>query len=252
MTYLRNDTKHLMKRTYYILIALFYFNFSTNAQEVKHIESEIGILYQFSIKQQKVWEKTWKLLNQINDFKIDYDSLSMVERYQVDELEMGEGPIAESGDTWNSVAYPYKTEVSSELPPNGLTNYRGLNLKDNNLLTAWIPNNKNSGIGERITFYFKRNNPRVNKISIFNGYLKNKHLWSQNSRVKTIRMFVNNKEFAILHLKDKPTSHSFIFEPLQSKDNDLVITLEIFEIYKGTKWNDVAISEITFDGLDVF
>ena len=241
-----------MKRTYYILIAILFLNFSTNAQEVKHIDAEIGISYKFSIEQQKDWEKVWELLNKINDFKIDYGSLTMLERYLVDELEMGEGPIAEAGDTWNSVAYPYKTEVCSELPPNGTISYEGRNLKDNNLLTAWIPNNENSGIGEKITFYFKRNNPRVNTISIFNGYLRNKHLWSQNSRVKTMRMYVNNKEFAILHLKDVPASHSFIFEPLQSKDNDLVITLEIVEIYKGTKWNDVAISEITFDGLDVF
>jgi hypothetical protein len=65
-------------------------------------------------------------------------------------------------------------------------------------------------------------------------------------------MSVNNKDFAILKLKDTPTSQTFHFDPLQNKDKDLIITLEILDIYKGEKWNDVAISEIIFDGLDVF
>lgn len=221
-------------------------------QNIKEIEPIIGNSFKYSIEKQKEWEKAWKLLNEIDNFTANYDSISEKNRKLIDKLEIGEGPIAEWGDTWNSVAYPYKTTVSSELKSDKELNFKKENLSDNNLLTAWIPQNSNSGIGEKIFFYFKANNPRMNTITIFNGYIKNQKLWVENSRVKTIKMSVNNSDFAILKLDDSPTSQTFHFEPLQNKDRDLIITLEIMDIYQGKKWNHTAISEITFDGLDVF
>ncbi|MFA9371791.1 MAG: hypothetical protein ACERIH_08785 [Labilibaculum antarcticum] len=241
-----------MNRFYYILTGIILLNFSANGQELKQIVAELGNSYEYSVEEQKNWEKALKLLNQINDFTIDYETLSAENKSLIDQLEIGEGPVAEWGDTWNSVAYPYKIEVSSELKTNSSSNYKSLNLKDNNLLTAWVPNCEKLGVGEKVTFYFRKNNPRVNTINVFNGYLKNKKLWTQNSRVKTMKMFVNEKEYATLKFKDQPACQVFKFESLQTKDRDLIITLEILEIYPGSKWNDVAISEITFDGLDVF
>ncbi|VBB43665.1 hypothetical protein TRIP_D200014 [uncultured Paludibacter sp.] len=239
-----------MKAVIYILAILF--PALTFGQDTKEIEPIIGKSFKITIEEQKDWERAWKLLNEINDFTANYDSISEKDRNLIDKLEIGEGPIAEWGDTWNSVAYPYKLTVSSELKGDNQVNYKKENLSDNNLLTAWIPENTNSGIGEKINFYFKTNNPRVNTITIFNGYMKNQKLWIENSRVKTIKISVNGADFAILRLQDSPTSQSFHFKPLQNKDKDLIITLEITEIYNGKKWNDTAISEITFDGLDVF
>lgn len=241
-----------MKRFIYILIAITFLSYPLFAQDIRQIDAEVGSFYEYSVEEQKNWEKALKLLNQINDFTIDYETLSEENKSLIDQLEIGEGPVAEWGDTWNSVAYPYKIEVSSELKSNNSTSYGSLNLKDNNLLTAWVPNCEKLGIGEKVTFYFRKNNPRVNTIKVFNGYLKNKILWTQNSRAKTMKMFVNEKEYAILKFKDQPACQIFKFAPLQSKDRDLIITLEILEVYHGSKWNDVAISEITFDGLDVF
>jgi hypothetical protein len=66
-------------------------------------------------------------------------------------------------------------------------------------------------------------------------------------------MFVNGKPTAILELKDIKNTQSFKINPIQSTDStrDLILTLEILEVYKGTKYDDVAVSEIGFDGLDV-
>jgi hypothetical protein len=185
----------------------------TFGQNIKEIEPIIGKSFKYTIEEQKNWEKAWKLLNEIDDFTTDYDCISEKDRNLIDKLEIGEGPIAEWGDTWNSVAYPYKSTTSSELKPNKTINYKKENLSDNNLLTAWIPENDNYGIGEKIIFYFKPNNPRVNTITIFNGYLKNEKLWFDNSRIKSLKMSVNNKDFAILKLKDTPTSQTFHFDP---------------------------------------
>ena len=66
-------------------------------------------------------------------------------------------------------------------------------------------------------------------------------------------MIVNGKPTAILELKDVNSTQSFKINPIQSTDStkDLILTLEIIEVYKGTKYDDVAVSEINFDGLDV-
>ena len=56
-----------------------------------------------------------------------------------------------------------------------------------------------------------------------------------------------------LALQDETASQSFKINAIQSTDSkkDLVLTFEVIEIYKGTKYDDLAISEINFDGLDV-
>jgi hypothetical protein len=48
-------------------------------------------------------------------------------------------------------------------------------------------------------------------------------------------------------------SQSFSIDPIQSniKDSDMVLKFEILNVYKGSKYSDVLISEINFDGLDV-
>ena len=49
------------------------------------------------------------------------------------------------------------------------------------------------------------------------------------------------------------STQTFEINPIQSVDStkDLIITLEILEVYPGSKYKDVAISEINFNGLDV-
>ena len=111
----------------------------------------------------------------------------------------------------------------------------------------------NNGLGEYIEFYFKPFSPRVDKIIIYDGYFKNQNLWESNSRVKQFKLYINEKPYAILDLADTNAPQSFSIEPIQSmtKGVDLVLKLEIMDVYKGSKYSDVVISEINFDGLDV-
>lgn len=66
-------------------------------------------------------------------------------------------------------------------------------------------------------------------------------------------MYINDKPHAILELEDTRALQEFSIEPVQSQTEgqDLVLKFEIMEIYKGDKFQDVVISEINFDGLDV-
>ncbi len=56
-----------------------------------------------------------------------------------------------------------------------------------------------------------------------------------------------------LDLNDSRNIQEFNFDPLgRNKDGtDLVLRFEILEVYKGTKYDDTAITEIYFDGIDV-
>jgi hypothetical protein len=66
-------------------------------------------------------------------------------------------------------------------------------------------------------------------------------------------LYVDGTEFGILNLLD--TQDDQIFElgtfGHNTDGSNLVLKFEIAEVYKGLKYNDTAISEIYFDGMDV-
>jgi len=190
----------------------------------------------------------------MNSNDIDYKKISEQDKKMIDSLEMGYGPLTQGvGCSWYCGGGPYKITSSSYLKDEGKITYLPDNIHDFDLFTAWVPDSANGSIGKKINFHFKPFAPRVNEIIIWNGYIKNTDLWKANSRVAKFKMIVNGKPTAILELKDVNNTQSFKINPIQSTDStkDLILTLEILEVYKGTKYDDVAISEINFDGLDV-
>lgn len=180
---------------------------------------------------------------------IDYINLSEQDQALLDSLETY-GPYTDYGCSWYCGGGPNKVNATSYLETKNDKTYKPENAHDFNLLTAWIPKN---AIGEKISFYFKPFDPRVNAIHIYNGYIKYIDLWKKNARVAKFKLWINNKPIAILALEDVTNLQEFKIDPVRSEDTlqDLIITLEILEIYPGNKYNDVAISEINFDGLDV-
>lgn len=139
--------------------------------------------------------------------------------------------------------------------------YSANNIHDLNYKTAWVEGVAGQGIGEKITYDFPPENPRITKIIIVNGYVKSPKAWTENSRVKKLKMYVDGKPFALLELADSKQEQSFSFTPLgvaDRKDYDKLrtlprwtITFEIMEVYPGSKYEDTAITEIYFDGIDV-
>lgn len=235
------------------LIFLLIFSINTFSQNLKILKPVIGEKISYTQKDQIDWAKAIDLLDKINDFKIKYDTISEKYRQLIDKIEMCEGPITICGDNWYNGGGPYRIESSSNLDSTTTINYKPENIQDFNLLTAWAVRKPNNGLGEYIEFYFKPFSPRVDKIIIYDGYFKNQNLWESNSRVKQFKLYINEKPYAILDLADTNAPQSFSIEPIQSmtKGVDLVLKLEIMDVYKGSKYSDVVISEINFDGLDV-
>lgn len=97
----------------------------------------------------------------------------------------------------------------------------------------------------------------IHVIGVFNGYWKSEKHWSENSRIKTLKMCFNDKPVYFIQLADswqyqrvdlrkffkEPTV--FPDAPFEAKDGD-TLRFEILEVYKGTKYKDTGLSEFVF------
>ena len=202
----------------------------------------------------KLDQQHWDKAIELYEGETEYIKLADDEKKLIDALEMGEGPLTEGpGCSWYCGGGPYKISASSHLQTSGKNNYISENSHDFNLFTAWVPNTNDGVIGQSISYYFSPNSPRINQIKIYNGYIKNSDLWAANARVSKFKLLINGQPKAILELLDLPSTQIFSIDPINSTESnqDLIVTFEILEIYKGDKYDDVAISEINFNGLDV-
>lgn len=160
--------------------------------------------------------------------------------------------IGTLGDSWYNAGGPYKLSASSTLAPSPPNSYYPDNAHDFDISTAWIEGAEGYGEGEYIDYFFQANSPPVTEVYLHNGYLKSLTAWKNNSRVKTLKLYVDSKPKAILHLEDSRGVQKFqLGEELQSKSGDLVLRFEIVEVYKGDKYADTGFAELEFDGTGV-
>lgn len=157
--------------------------------------------------------------------------------------------IIDGGCSWYCGGGNYKIKASSSLGDS----YKAEFANDLSYKTAWVEGKKDEGIGEYLEYYFKNDSPRITEIIISNGYMKSEETWKNNNRVKKFKLYVNGIPFGILNLKDSRTDQYFEVGTLRHNKNetDLILKFEILEVYKGSKYNDTAITEIYFDGIDV-
>ncbi|MFN6039206.1 MAG: NADase-type glycan-binding domain-containing protein [Bacteroidota bacterium] len=128
-------------------------------------------------------------------------------------------------------------KASSTLANQGKFNYKVENLSDNDPMTAWEEGKADYGIGE----YFEVKAESVNKI--YNGYQSSPKRWMENSRVKKFKVYKNGKPICFLELTDEMGEQYFEL-PLSNTQGLQTYRFEVVDVYKGTKWPDVAISEI--------
>lgn len=236
-------------------------------QTVKEMTPTLGYLVDVSpqkeiefIKNQEKCEAIWKKLNGQSDFdKLTKEEKTILENCS--ETKESSWQIIGSECSWYCGGGQDTNSVSSYLKPFKGMSYGAKNIHDLSYQTAWIEGVPGYGIGESVTYHFPPQNPRITEIIVVNGYVKSEQLWNDNSRVKKLKMYVDDKPFAMLNLIDSRQEQHFKFEPLGYGDREnweqlqakpwWTIKFEILEVYKGDKYEDTAISEIYFDGIDV-
>ena len=245
--------------TQILFLFLYYISFG---QKIENLTPSYVHLLDFSEKARGEWARRDTLLNHLSSGKKDWEKLTvdekaLLEKFQ--ELETYEDiwDIIGGGCSWYCGGGPRKITASSYLKSQGSIDYLPQNAHDLNYKNAWAEGVSGYGIGEYLSYHFEANTPRVTEIIVVNGYVKSKTAYMNNSRVKKLKMYINDKPYAILNLEDKIASQGFKVDPIGSSEiiggenSEWTIKFEILEVYKGTKFEDVVISEIYFDGLDV-
>ena len=144
--------------------------------------------------------------------------------------------------------------ASSSLPPTGKFDYKGANAHDFDHTSVWAEGAPGQGIGEYLVYKFPGSCPRITTVKVLNGHVKNQKAWCENSRVKQLKVYYNDKPIAILDLKDSRTLQCFEVGTLGYHDSsapEWTLKFEIVDVYPGTKYQDTVISELYFDGIDV-
>lgn len=239
-----------MHKIFLFVILVIDTSFVVNAQSTKLLLPDIGVEIRYDENEAEIWKKTVDVYNELNQGDSNGE---LYEKYKelIDSLEMGYGPLTEGpGCSWYCGGQMREVTASSFLVASGYANYEPENVHDFNLLTAWACDEP---IGQKINFHFNALSPRVNEVRIYNGYLKSYSLYKSNSRVRELKLYINNTYYATLQLEDTTAVQVFSIDPVQSNKigKDLILTFEITKIYEGYKYKDVVISEINFSGLDV-
>ena len=184
-----------------------------------------------------------------NNEKSELDSLLIAYEETVSSV----WNVDHDGCSWYCAGGNYLVTASSSLKSNNSINYDPKAANDLSYKTAWVEGKKDEGFGEHIEYTFENNSPRITDIVISNGYVKSIKAWTENNRIKKLKLYVNGTEFGMLNLLDTQDDQIFRLGTFgrNTDGSDLVMKFEIVEVYKGSKYNDTAITEIYFDGIDV-
>ena len=215
------------------------------AQQVDTIHPDLHPLITFTVEQALAYEKVADLWNEPD---WDYSEQPPAIQALVDSVEEERGP-ATDGVTCSYYCSngPDTIFASSTLDSN--PTYGPDQIHDWWMLSGWSPTG--DGIGEYITFQFSEQSAPIHTIEIWNGYHKNTKLWRKNARVKELALVVNGSQYAVLQLADVQNSQHFSLPNLVTLfgNEPVELTFEILSTYPGTKYQDVVISEINFDGI---
>lgn len=184
----------------------------------------------------------------------------------------------------NNIYFNASSELEKPERIHQLGRYNPKNLFDNAVNTAWAEGAAGSGINEHIIFSIKEG---LEKISITNGYAKNINLFKANNRVKKLKaevaVGINKPGFATevftmfdaaymdekleMILKDtiapqevkininwekikafkEKIIQNYGFKDKEKLNIIYILKLTIKDIYKGEKYNDTCITEISFN-----
>lgn len=178
----------------------------------------------------------------------------------LDFMEAVEGEKLEvmPGCSWYCGGFVSDFKASSILKANKTITYLAKNAHDFDINTAWVEGSADDGSGQYLEYIFNMNDMQephqlgITKIILANGYKKSRKAWTENNRVKTMKMYVDDKPYAILKCLD-----SFEFQTIDIKKiilpqkKVMKIRFEIMDVFPGTKYKDTAITELLFDGVGV-
>ncbi|MFN6946280.1 MAG: NADase-type glycan-binding domain-containing protein [Cytophagaceae bacterium] len=151
--------------------------------------------------------------------------------------------FGESGLPLKIISPVYKKgsiKASSELKPE--VAYGAVNLMNCHKEFAWAEGAKGKGIGESVSFTTE-NEITIGELKIWNGYQRSTKHFSENARVKTFRFGKKGGVMESYTLSDKDGGQNI---RLKSDLTGKSFLLIIDEVYPGSRYEDLVISELHF------
>ncbi|WP_085044191.1 NADase-type glycan-binding domain-containing protein [Ensifer aridi] len=133
--------------------------------------------------------------------------------------------------------------ATSVLEASAGNSYRSANLGDGALSTAWVEGSSGDGIGESIVVSFDEART-ITKIALVNGYAKSSDIFRKNSRVRDLIIRTSSGYVATVTLADTRGYQQLDLSTLENID---WFSLEIGNVYHGSRYTDTAISEIELE-----
>jgi hypothetical protein len=132
--------------------------------------------------------------------------------------------------------------ADSLLAPSNAGDYGPWNLFDGRPSTAWVEGEAGNGEGQILTLTYASER-LLTALSITNGYNKSERLYGRNSRPKAIRLIFSDGTQRTVSLEDRMGPQELVIDPpVRAK----AVTVEIRSVYRGSKYTDTAISELSF------
>lgn len=129
--------------------------------------------------------------------------------------------------------------ASSTLEP--IQAYSATHLFDSHQDISWAEGDANSGVGTKITFKFN-SEQTISAIQIWNGYQRSEEHFKANARIKKFS-FGTTGTMQEYSLEDNTTPQK---NQLQTALSGNEFVLEIKEVYEGSKYKDLVVSEMRF------
>lgn len=135
--------------------------------------------------------------------------------------------------------------ASSTLATEGVNtnSYDASNLMDGDTSSCWAEGASGNGVGETVTFVSNKKQT-FESVTIWGGYQSSDYHYGINARPKTIAIYADSTLVDTFKLKDAGLgSQTIMFaEPFEASS----VTIEIKDIYAGSKYKDCCISEVEF------
>lgn len=185
--------------------------------------------------------------------------------YSVDHLKDSEFILANLLDAGDVEAI----RTSPVLPASGGITYEPENLLDMDFTTAWCP----GGTGAGAWIELDMEPCLLGALLIANGYTKSEEAYTANSRIRSVRVTLTGDPDngrgggqegvvydEVITLEDIPWAEldgrNFargLQELFSESDLGMAVAgirLEILEVYPGTTWDDLCVSELVLSGYD--
>lgn len=162
----------------------------------------------------------------------------------ISQEEEEDGYDGNDGEEFEQNGINLYASASSALKPSNVGNYNASNAIDGDPNTPWVEGAQGLGVGEWLKLEFSQAST-VSSIRIINGYNYTSSdnvgdRFYKNGRVKTATLEFSDGSRKKIQLKDNNKWQTFNLGGIETSSIRLVIDAA----YKGTKWDDVCISEI--------